>query len=134
MLSGEELFVIDVVAVFRLLEFSLEGRGLVPREVPRDECEDRLPLGLVGLSFVLRRHALEVELLLHPVQEVQALAGIEPGEVIEARVALLRFLVVAVVAVAVEQGLGGRGKLEGMGMPGRFAEGGTRPDCDDGKK
>ena len=105
---------IDVVAVFGFAQLVFElGRAVLP-EFAGDPFHQRAPLRSRRLRlFFLWRHVLEVQLLLHLVEEVEAGIELELVQDIEPDLALLRVLVVARVTVVVEKliSLLGHGKF-----------------------
>jgi hypothetical protein len=67
-----------------------------------------------GDEYDFRRHVLEVDLLLHAVQKIQTLRRIQPSQAIQLDIAFLHILIVAVVTVAIQDGLGLLGNLKNM--------------------
>ena len=104
--AGEELLVINIVSVFGLLQFTFQGGGPVNAQLSRDNPQNGFPLFLVGLTLVFRRHVLEINLLLHAIQQLQALGCFQTRQVVQLDISFLHVLVVTGVAVGF-QNLGG---------------------------
>ena len=100
--SGKQSVVIDLVTVVRPAELVCKLRRVVRFQHARQPILQLLPLFRGGLILFLRRHFLEVHLLVHPVHRIQQTVQRQLIQVIEAELALLGSVLMAFRAVKIQ--------------------------------
>jgi len=88
---------------------------MVSAKFSRDHRQNRFAFVLTWLPFVFWRHVPEVDLLLHPVHEIQALLVFQFAQVVQSDIAFLRVFVMASEAIAIQEDFGFTREFEWQG-------------------